>query len=172
MIVARRGSGAPIERVEVSAYEIPTEAPEADGTLEWDSTTLVVVKAHAGGHAGIGYTYAGSAAASLVRDVLARVVRGRDAMNVGESWAAMVRSIRNIGRPGVGSMAIAAVDVALWDLKAKLLDLPLVTLLGAVRDGVPLYGSGGFTTQSGEVLKADCRQWVEQGIPRVKIKVG
>jgi L-alanine-DL-glutamate epimerase-like enolase superfamily enzyme len=169
---ARPGSGAPVERVEVAAYTIPTETPESDGTLEWDSTTLVLVRAHGGGAVGTGYTYAGTAAACLVRDQLAGVVQGHDAMHVGGAWAAMARSVRNLGRPGVASMAISAVDVALWDLKAKLLELPLVTLLGAVRERVPVYGSGGFTTHSGERLAERCRRWVEQGIPRVKIKIG
>ena len=58
----------------------------------------------------------------------------------------MVKAVRNAGRPGVVGYAISAVDVALWDLKARLLDLPLHRLLGAVRDEVPVYGSGGFTT--------------------------
>lgn len=168
----RRGSGAPVERIEVSAYTIPTETPESDGTLEWSSTTLVLVRAHADGRTGIGYSYAGTAAACLIRDHLADVVLGREAMHVAGAWTAMIRSVRNIGRPGVASMAIAAMDVALWDLKARILDLPLVTLLGRTRDRIPVYGSGGFTTRSGRELREECRRWVEGGLRRVKIKVG
>src|ERR671939_151301 len=84
----------------------------------------------------------------------------------------MVKAIRNLGRPGICSMAIAAVDVALWDLKAHLLDLPLVTLLGAVREGVPIYGSGGFTSYPAEQLQEQLGGWVAEGIPRVKMKIG
>ena len=84
----------------------------------------------------------------------------------------MVAAIRNLGRPGVASMAISAVDAALWDLKARLLDLPLVTLLGAVRDDAPVYGSGGFTSYSIEQLKEQLGGWVAAGIPRVKMKIG
>jgi L-alanine-DL-glutamate epimerase-like enolase superfamily enzyme len=168
----RLGRGVPIERVEVSAYTIPTETPESDGTLEWDSTTLVLVRAHGGGRTGIGYAYADTAAACLIRARLAEVVQGRDALAVPGAWTAMVASARNLGRPGVASMAIAAVDVALWDLKAKLLEVSLATLLGAVRESVPVYGSGGFTTHSGAELRERCRRWAEQGIPRVKIKIG
>lgn len=117
---------------------IPTDYPEADGTLTWDSTTLVVVEAAGGGRRGIGFTYADAATGRLIRDQLADAVVGRDALAVPAAWEAMVRVIRNFGRPGAASMAIAAVDAALWDLKAKLLDLPLVTLLGAVRGTVPI----------------------------------
>src|ERR687886_1401590 len=127
-----------IEQVDVAAYTIPTDFPEADGTYAWDSTTLLVVEATAGGMRGLGYTYADTATACLIRDMLAAVVQGHNAMNVPGCWEAMVHAIRNLGRPGISSMAISAVDVALWDLKARLLDVSLVTLLGAVRDAVPV----------------------------------
>ena len=58
----------------------------------------------------------------------------------------MVKAVRNAGRPGAVGYAISAVDVALWDLKARVLGLPLHRLLGGVRDEVPVYGSGGFTS--------------------------
>lgn len=162
----------PIERVEVAAYIVPTESPESDGTLEWHNTTLVLVQAYADGLHGIGYTYADTATAHLIKDVLSPVVQGQDAMAVPATWTAMVRAIRNLGRPGIASMAIAAVDVALWDLKAKLLNLPLVKLLGPVRDRVPVYGSGGFTSYSLERLQQQLGDWAAQGISRVKMKVG
>jgi len=161
-----------IERVEVSAYKIPTDAPESDGTIAWDHTTLVLVEASAGGLTGIGYSYADPATAALIRGSLAEVVRGRDAMGVPGAWSAMVEAIRNLGRAGVASMAISAVDSALWDLKGRLLGLPLVTLLGAVRDSAPVYGSGGFTSYSIDRLKGQLGGWVAAGIPRVKMKIG
>lgn len=167
-----RGDPVPIERIEVSAYKVPTNGPESDGTYAWDSTTLVVVEATAGGVTGLGYTYADIATARLVHDTLAGVVRGRDAMAVPGCWAAMVGAIRNLGRPGICSMAISAVDAALWDLKARLLDLPLLSLLGAVRSRVPVYGSGGFTSYSMEQLQGQLGGWMAQGIPRVKMKIG
>lgn len=156
----------------MSVYRVPTDFPEADGTLEWNSTTLVVVRAHAGNDIGLGYTYADEATAVLVRDVLAKVIERRDAMATTACWNAMVRRIRNLGRPGIASMAISAVDTALWDLKARLLNLPLVALLGAVRVGVPVYGSGGFTSYSDRQLQTQLRGWVQQGISRVKMKIG
>jgi L-alanine-DL-glutamate epimerase-like enolase superfamily enzyme len=163
---------APITDVEVGAYTVPTDAPEADGTLAWEATTIVVVHARGGGEVGLGYTYAGVAAATLVSEKLAGVVTGREALAPQAAWDAMVAQTRNLGRPGVTSMAIAAVDVALWDLKARLLGLPLCALLGRFHDRVPVYGSGGFTTYSDERLAEQLGGWVAQGIPRVKMKVG
>ena len=161
-----------IEELRVSAYRIPTDFPESDGTYEWSSTTLVVVEARAEGTTSLGYSYADLATAKLIEDHLKNVVVGRDAMAVGGAWQAMVDSIRNIGRPGVASMAISAVDNALWDLKARLLDLPLVTLLGGARESLPIYGSGGFTSYSNKQLQQQLAGWVEQGISRVKMKIG
>jgi L-alanine-DL-glutamate epimerase-like enolase superfamily enzyme len=166
------GSGAAIEKITVEICRIPTDLPESDGTLQWDSTTLVLVHASAAGHTGMGYTYADPCTAKLIDGLLAKVVEGRDAMAIPACWQAMVRRTRNLGRPGIVSMAISAVDNALWDLKARLLDLPLVTLLGAVRVGVPIYGSGGFTSYSDTQLQKQLSGWAEQGIPRVKMKIG
>jgi L-alanine-DL-glutamate epimerase-like enolase superfamily enzyme len=163
---------APVQELEVHAFTIPTDAPEADGTLSWDSTTVVVVHACGAGEWGLGYTYADLATATLIESKLAPVVEGADAMDPQASWTAMVGTIRNLGRPGISSMAIAAVDVALWDLKARLLRLPLCKLLGMVRDSVPIYGSGGFTTYSLARLQEQLGGWVQEGIPRVKLKVG
>ena len=162
----------PVSELEVDAFTVPTDAAEADGTLRWDATTIVVVQAHAGGEIGLGYTYADLATATLIRSKLAAIADGSEAMAPQAAWRALVSETRNLGRPGITSMAIAAVDTALWDLKARLLGLPLGTLLGAVRDRVPVYGSGGFTAYSLSRLCEQLAGWVEQGIPRVKMKVG
>ena len=167
-----RSDIARIEGLETSIYRIPTDHPESDGTLEWNSTILVLVRAKAAGTTGLGYTYADTATARLIQDVLANAVAGRDAANIPECWREMVKSIRNLGRPGVASMAISAVDSALWDLKARLLGVPLVGLLGAARESVPVYGSGGFTSYSAKQLEEQLAGWVAQGITRVKMKVG
>lgn len=162
----------PIERVAVSAYRIPTDAFESDGTLTWETTTLVVVEIAAGNATGLGYSYTAAAAAALIRDALAPVVQGHDALAVPGAWQAQLHAIRNLGRPGLVASAISAVDTALWDLKARLLDLPLITLLGAVHEGVPVYGSGGFTSYDTDRLQAQLHGWVAQGIKRVKMKIG
>ena len=166
------GSGVPIEQADVSAYTIPTDLPEADGTYSWNKTTLVLVEVHAGGKRGLGYTYADVATGKLIETLLAGVIQGHNAMNVPECWLAMIESIRNLGRPGISSMAIAAVDAALWDLKARLLDVALVTLLGSVRQAAPVYGSGGFTSYSREKLQRQLGHWAEEGFQRVKMKIG
>jgi L-alanine-DL-glutamate epimerase-like enolase superfamily enzyme len=163
---------AAVDQLEVAAYEIPTDAPEADGTLDWDSTTLVVVHAHAAREVGLGYTYADVSTAKLIGSKLAGVVCGRDALSPQGAWSAMVGAVRNLGRQGIASMGIAAVDCALWDLKARLLGLPLCKLLGMVNDSVPIYGSGGFTSYSMSRLQEQLAGWVERGIPRVKMKIG
>ncbi len=162
----------PLERLAVSTYTVPTDFPESDGTLEWDKTTLVLVHATAGAKVGLGYTYADLAAASLIQDMLGKLLHGADAMAPASAYMSMWRHIRNLGRPGICSMAISAVDCALWDLKAKLLDVPLVTLLGQVRAGAPIYGSGGFTSYSERQLSAQLAGWVNEGISAVKMKIG
>jgi L-alanine-DL-glutamate epimerase-like enolase superfamily enzyme len=167
-----RAADLTVERVAASAYAIPTDEPESDGTLEWDSTTLVLVEAGAGGETGIGFTYADAAAASLIERVLAPVVSGRDVLSPQGAWSAMQAAVRNLGRPGIAAMAISAVDVALWDLKARLLGVALADLLGRFHERVPVYGSGGFTSYSNERLAEQLGGWAAEGIPRVKMKVG
>ena len=159
-------------KARASAYRIPTDAPESDGTLAWNSTTLVLVEVEAGGRRGIGYSYADEATGVLIRDMLVDVIEGRDAMDVAGVWWAMAAAVRNVGRRGIAAMAISAVDNALWDLKAKLLDVPLVKLLGAVRDGIAAYGSGGFTSYDKAQLQRQLGGWVAQGFRMVKMKVG
>ncbi|OMC07357.1 enolase C-terminal domain-like protein [Mycobacterium sp. SP-6446] len=168
----RASSPIPIESVEASAYSIPTDAPESDGTLEWDSTTLVLASVRAGGQVGVGYTYAGTPVVDVVRSKLAGVLDGADALQPPARWAQMQEAVRNLGKPGVVAEAISALDIALWDLRARLLDEPLVVTLGAVHDATPIYGSGGFTSYDNDALRAQLSGWVEAGIPRVKMKVG
>ena len=163
----------PVERIDVLAYVIPTDGPdgkESDGTLEWDSTTCIVVLASAAGRTGIGYTYCDISAAHLIGSKLAGLALGADALAPPSLWRAMSAELRNAGRPGMGAMAMAAVDIAVWDLRAHLMRLPLHATLPAFRDRVPVYGSGGFTNYPTDRLVSQLAGWVEQGIPRVKLK--
>ncbi|MGW0349316.1 enolase C-terminal domain-like protein [Streptomyces anthocyanicus] len=162
-----------VDAVDVHAFEVPTDGPEGreqDGTLEWDATTLVLVRVHAGGRTGIGYTYGDVSVASFVHSVLGPAVKGRPVSSPPALWERMGARMRNAGRPGVGAMALSAVDVALWDLKARLLGLPLVHLLPAHHDRVPVYGSGGFTNYPLDRLTDQLAGCVRQGIGRVKLK--
>jgi L-alanine-DL-glutamate epimerase-like enolase superfamily enzyme len=131
-----------------------------------------VVEVHAGGETGLGWTYGSRAVATLIEDMLEDVVRGSDPLAPRETWEAMGRALRNAGRPGVGAMAVAAIDIALWDLRARLLGLPLVDAIGRTRESVPVYGSGGFCNYPLARLREQLGGWVAEGIPRVKLKVG
>ncbi len=165
--------GPTVREITADVYVIPTESPEADGTLAWDKTTMVLASARAGAARGIGWSYAAAAAASVITDVLAGVVIGRSALDVPGAAEAMARAVRNIGRPGIAATAISAVDIALWDLKARLLGCSLAQLLGQARDGVPIYGSGGFTSYDDHQTRDQLAGWVHKDhIPRVKIKIG
>lgn len=163
---------ARVEALHARACTIPTEQPESDGTLEWDATTIVLVEARADGVVGHGYSYADASAADVVERLLAGRVRGLDALATERAWWEMAAAARNVGRPGIASHAISAVDVALWDLKARLLGVPLFRLLGAARERVGIYGSGGFCSFSDEQLRDQLGGWAAEGIPRVKMKVG
>jgi L-alanine-DL-glutamate epimerase-like enolase superfamily enzyme len=169
----RSSTAAPVRRLDVRAYRVPTESPhESDGTLVWDATTLVLVELEAGGFTGLGYTYADTATATLIRDMLHDVVVGANVFEHGAIWTNMVAKIRNLGREGITAMAISAVDIALWDLRGKLLDSPVAALLGPAREHVPVYGSGGFTSYDITKLSSQLGGWVGAGIPRVKMKIG
>jgi L-alanine-DL-glutamate epimerase-like enolase superfamily enzyme len=162
-----------LRRPAVSVYTVPTDAPEADGTLAWDTTTVVIVEVSAADATGTGWTYGPAAVGDFLSEYLAPLVEGRSALDVPAAHEAMCRAVRNAGRPGIAAGAISALDIALWDLKARLLELPLVRLLGACRERVPVYGSGGFTTYHDTHLAAQLNGWVHgQHIPRVKIKIG
>jgi L-alanine-DL-glutamate epimerase-like enolase superfamily enzyme len=163
----------PIERMTVQAFEIPTDGPdgkESDGTLEWASTTMVLVEVHHGSDTGIGFTYADGATAHFIESKLRPVVVGADLLSPAALWEKMHAAIRNAGQPGAGMMAISAVDIAVWDLKARVLDVALVDLLPAYHDRVPIYGSGGFTNYPLDRLADQLGGWAAQGIPRVKLK--
>ena len=163
---------AAIEDVSARALTIPTDAPEADGTLSWEQTTIVVVHARSSGHVGTGFSYAAGAAAQVVEGMLADAVRGADALSPRGAWQRAREAVRNIGYPGVAASAISALDIALWDLKARLLGVSVSTLLGRVHDGVRAYGSGGFTSYDDERLREQLAGWARDGLSAVKMKVG
>ncbi|MDA8369097.1 MAG: mandelate racemase [Nocardiopsaceae bacterium] len=163
----------PVRGTDARAYRIPTEVPEADGTLSWTDTTLVVVRVDAGETTGLGYTYADAACADFIERVLAAVIAGRDALDVPAAWAAMRSAVRNQGRPGLAGCAISAVETALWDAAARAHGSALCRLFGRAHQSVPVYGSGGFTTYDPRQSEAQLRRWVEElGVGAVKIKIG
>ena len=164
---------APVEAIRARAYTIPTDRPEADGTYAWTSTTLVIAEVTAAGKTGIGYTYNDATTAHFMEATLAPTLIDGDAWDTDALWMRMQQRVRNIGRSGIAASAISALDCALWDVKARLLDMPLARLLGAARNRVPLYGSGGFTTYTDDEIRDQLAGWVhEDGCRWVKIKIG
>jgi L-alanine-DL-glutamate epimerase-like enolase superfamily enzyme len=166
-------SRIPITDVTARAFKIPTDLPEADGALSWNSTTLVTVHMQAGASQGFGYTYADACIVPLINNLLAGHLCGRDVIDIPQLNAGLWRAVRNLGRSGLVACAISAIDLALWDLKARCLGLNLTQLLGRRRDRVDIYGSGGFTSYSNDQLKRQLSGWVEyDGCRAVKMKIG
>jgi L-alanine-DL-glutamate epimerase-like enolase superfamily enzyme len=164
---------ARIEAVDVSAYQIPTATDhESDGTLVWDSTSVVLVQLSCGEHTGLGYSYCHPAAGQVIESKLASILQSTDPLMPQQAWSEMQVQVRQLGHAGIAAMAISAVDVALWDLKAKLLGVCLADLLARYRDSVPIYGSGGFCNYSSEHLREQVQGWAADGFRSVKIKVG
>ena len=160
-----------ITDITTAVYRFPTPEPEADGTLQWDATTAVTVTLTAGNRTGLGWTYSSPAAAAVIQYELADAICGRDAFDIAGGWSAMRRACRNLGTRGLVMQAISAVDIAWWDLKARLLDAPLAALLGPHRVQVPIYGSGGFTTLSDGQLAEQIEWWQSVGCAAMKIKI-
>ena len=162
----------PIEQITARAYSIPTEQPESDGTATLGSNDDRRRRGQRRRRVRYRLHVRRPAITAVINQTLSDIVVGADAMAPSASWVRMGETVRNAGRPGIAAMAISAVDTALWDLKARLLEVPLVVLLGAARSSVPIYGSGGFTSLSQQALADQLSGWVADGIPRVKMKVG
>lgn len=163
--------GPTIDDVRTSVYTFPTPEPEADGTMRWEATTAVVVEADAGGVTGLGWTYSTGAAAHLVHEHLAGAVTGRSVERIPDCYEQMRRACRNLGSKGLVMQAVSAVDIALWDLSARVQGMPVTSLLGRARDRVAVYGSGGFTTMTDEQLHEQVQGWLDAGCGLMKIKV-
>lgn len=162
-----------ITAAKISAYKVPTDQPfESDGTAVWDATTVVLVELTAGGKTGLGYSYSSESAAHAAKDLISKAVLGADALAIPSVVYSLGLQARNMGKPGVVSNAISAVDIALWDLKARLFDKSLIDLLGSARDAIPAYGSGGFTSYTEKQLVDQLTGWASEGIGYVKMKIG
>lgn len=163
---------AKISKSSVDVFTIPTDAPESDGTFSWDKTTMVLVQLWSGRMSAVGYTYADESTGKLAKTLLTEAVDGRDAFNHEAILQHLWRTVRNLGGTGIAAMAISGIDNALWDLRAKLLGVPLAQLLGKLRDGIAVYGSGGFTSYSDDQLQKQFSGWSGQQFSMVKMKVG
>ncbi|MGA5544698.1 enolase C-terminal domain-like protein [Mycobacterium sp. NPDC051198] len=161
-----------ITRLDVTTYSVPTPGPESDGTLAWDATCAVVVHVGAAGATGTGWTYSSPAAATVIAHHLRGIVLGQRPDDIAAVWGAMHRACRNYGTRGLVMQALSAVDIALWDLKARLYGRSLSNLMGGVRSAVPVYGSGGFTNLDHDQLGKQIDQWQAAGCTAMKIKIG
>ncbi|OZM76175.1 enolase [Pseudonocardia sp. MH-G8] len=128
------------------------------------------------GHEGVGFSYSkragGPAQFAHAREVAPDLI-GEDPSDIGRLWTKLVWAGASVGRSGAATQALAAIDVALWDLKAKRAGLPLAKLLGAHRDSVRCYNtSGGFLHESVDQVRDNATRTLESGVGGIKIKVG
>lgn len=170
--VSGNGDSVLIKNGVVSVYIIPTETPESDGTIEWNSTTLILVKIAAGNTTGIGYTYSNVAAAAIINSSLKKVIENENCLDIPFLSKKIIDTVRNDGQCGIPMMAVSAVANALWDLKAKIFNVPLCILLGVAKNDMLLYGSGGFTSYSNAQTQKQFEHWAAQGIMHFKMKIG
>jgi len=121
---------------------------------------------------GLGMTYASPGVIDVIENSLKQELVGKDPLDIEQLWNSMYWKVRGYGRKGIAFCAISAIDIGLWDLKGKYVNLPLYKLLGAYTDSVPVYGSGGWTNFSERELIEEMTGYVADGIPRIKMKVG
>ncbi len=165
-----------IERIQTAYYRLPLEPMGDAGHGAIDSEELVTLKLQAGGLEGHGYSYTigrgGRAVRALIDHDLAPLLVGRDASDIEGLWNLMWQRLLYVGRGGLASFAIAAVDVALWDLRGLREGKPLYALLGASARDLPAYGSGVDLPKSLDELLIQTEGFLERGLPGVKVKVG
>ena len=165
-----------IAAIHVHLVSAPVEGGFADATRKVESLGFVIVRVLTKeGHEGIGITYnevGGEATAELIRRNIVPKLIGRDPLETEVIWQEMFHYLRGVGRKGLTYCALSAVDIALWDLKGKILDLPVYKLLGGNSTQVPVYGSGGWTSYSDDELVAEVTGMVSRGYTAVKFKVG
>ena len=137
-----------IERITARAIRVPVERPTRMSTRNLDRREYLLVEVESGGVVGVGYSYAGTRGglllAAAVDEVLAPVLKYRGEDKILSLWQEMYQEALLLGRRGAVLRAVSALDIALWDLRAKLCGVPLCVLLGGSTDPVPAYASGGY----------------------------
>ncbi|MFI9486054.1 mandelate racemase/muconate lactonizing enzyme family protein [Promicromonospora sp. NPDC052451] len=128
------------------------------------------------GFEGLGFSYskrAGGPAQYAHAKEVAQAAVGEDPNDIAKLYTKLLWAGASVGRSGVATQALAAIDIALYDLKAKRAGLPLAKLLGAHRDSVRTYNtSGGFLNASIDEVKDRASRSIAEGIGGIKIKVG
>ena len=164
--------------IDAVAVSIPLDEPVAFATREVDARDHAIVRIRTDtGLEGIGYTLgyeAGSIIATVVEGLLAPIVAGENPHDTARLWREMFDTTVPYGRKGLTLRAISIVDIALWDLKTKDAGLPLHKYLGAMRDAVPAYASGGYYREGKGLdgLREEMGRYVDRGHDTVKLKVG
>jgi len=165
-----------IERIETEYYRLPLEAVGDAGHGILDSEELITLTLHAEGIEAHGYTYTigrgGHAIKAMIDHDLAPLLLGQDASDIQGLWNLMWQRLLYVGRGGIASFAIAAVDVALWDLHGLHEQKPLYALFGAQARDIPAYGSGVDLPKSLDDLLRQTESFLERGFPGVKVKIG
>lgn len=165
-----------IDRIETAYYRLPLEPMGDAGHGYIDSEELITLRLHAGGLTGHGYAYTigrgGRAVQSLIEHDIAPMLVGQDATDIDGLWNLMWQRLLYVGRGGLASFAIAAADIALWDLRGLHEQKPLYALLGAQARDIPAYGSGVDLPKPLDQLLAQVEGFMARGLPGVKVKLG
>lgn len=165
-----------IERIETAYYRLPLEPMGDAGHGDIDSEELITLDLYAEGLKGHGYAYTigrgGLAVKALIDHDIAPMILGEDATDIQALWDLMWQRLLYVGRGGLASFAIAAVDVALWDLRGVREGIPLYALLGAEPREIPAYGSGVDLPKPLDGLLAQTEGFLQRGFPGVKVKIG
>ena len=169
-------SGLRIEGIDTGYYRLPLEAMGDAGHGAIDSEEIITVKLRAGGLEGHGYAYTigrgGRAAHALIQHDLEPLLVGRDATDIAALWDLMWKRLLYVGRGGLASFAIAALDIALWDLRGLAAGKPLYRLLNAPAREIPAYGSGVDLPKPMDDLLKQTEGFLARGLPGVKVKIG
>lgn len=167
-----------IQDIVVNHYGVPIEGPSVDATHgKMDTVELIVVEMTTdNGLKGLGYAYTigvgGSAIKRLIEKSLKPILIGENADFKHKLWEKMWWHLHWVGRGGIASFAISAIDIALWDLHAKSLGVPLYKLIGAHKQRIPAYGSGVDLELTPEELGVKVLDYINMGLNAIKIKVG
>ncbi len=165
-----------IKEIDVHLVSLPVTAGLADATRKVESVGYTVVRITTDqGLEGMGLTYhevGGEATKALILHDLAPKLINRDPFETEVIWETFFHYLRGVGRKGLTFAAISAVDTALWDLKGKIMGMPLFRLLGGARTAVPVYASGGWTSYSDDQLVHEAESMVAQGYRKIKVKLG
>ena len=167
-------AGLRIARVQAIPLNLPVEM-HAGGVAKTTALSCVVVRIDtADGRSGCGFTAITEeeVVAAAINEIAAHHLVGECALHTERLWERLYWLLTPRGQSGYGAHAIAAIDVALWDLKAQALRLPLWQLLGGARPRVPVYSTFGFGFLDHEQLAQAAREWVARGFTRLKMTVG